>query len=262
MLSLIYSVGNYVVMTVLEQHLQNYITQCQSLSLFPFIFQDAINSNRAMTIDPSYTIIDIGSSKDAYNDILNVNNAGTDLQDFYPFTLQNNDEFTEQFIQLFFGNACQFLPLENVTSQTCNQSFNSTMQFGVINAKEEIFETLRENYVAYATNGSSINMQVSYYELDDDIQNFLIPIIENFLSYEQDFLSVYNQQKQQLETIFFALYLLIICLGSLVLWFPYVATLNKEISRTTRMINMIPIEVVKQTFAIKKYLKDLVRTGR
>jgi len=56
-----------------------------------------------------------------------------------------------------------------------------------------------------------------------------------------------------------AVYLVLASIVFLFIWLPEISRLNAEIWRTSRMITMIPLEIINKTTQIKMYLRKIVR---
>jgi hypothetical protein len=55
------------------------------------------------------------------------------------------------------------------------------------------------------------------------------------------------------------IFLLLVAVVIIFFWLPSLSRLNSEVWRTTRMINMIPLDIVNNIPKIKRYLKFLIR---
>lgn len=53
-------------------------------------------------------------------------------------------------------------------------------------------------------------------------------------------------------------FLIILLLGYLFYWMPYISEQNKNINRTIQMLNMIPVKVMKEIIGVRQIITELV----
>jgi len=118
-----------------------------------------------------------------------------------------------------------------------------------------------EKYNAFITSSytSSTTEYIELLNLNDDFKDYTLKILDQFNLNEEKYLKAILNDAVSLQEIILIVYLIIIIGLILLFWLPYVSRMNAEIWRTTRMINMIPLEIVNNIPSIKRFLKYLIR---
>mmetsp|Transcript_5269 Transcript_5269/g.4464 ORF Transcript_5269/g.4464 Transcript_5269/m.4464 type:complete len:107 (+) Transcript_5269:1858-2178(+) len=99
-----------------------------------------------MRIDPNFTISSQKMSDIALDSLVEFNAVDEELNEFFLYIINQNDNFETNSVQLYFGEACDFL-----TSKVsiCKDIMNNALNMGIVNGKEEVFKNLRRQYTDF-----------------------------------------------------------------------------------------------------------------
>ena len=260
MVGLIFSVSVFIGMNTKRQEISNYCTQYFISNLLADSILSTLNDNRLMRVDSDFNIDGTPALTVAYDSLVSFNKLGNNLGSFFIYVIKKNNELETDLTQLFFGNACHFTN-NNITA--CELSLSRALKLGIINLKEQIFKILMEEYTMFInTNATTTDEYVKLLSVNDEFKLYAYNILQRFNLNEEIFLDSILSDATSTQEIVLIVYLIVVTLGVLVYWLPYVSSLNAEVWRTMRMINMIPSAVIDKIPSIKNFLKNLIRQSQ
>jgi len=194
----------------------------------------------------------------AFKSLQTLNELGGDLSPFFLYITDKDNAIENPAKMLFFGNICNFL--EEEERPDCELSLSQTLKIGFFNVKDQIFKKLLQQYDAFLDDPTVTDDNlIELFKLNDDYKEYTFRIVLNFNIYEEDFLDDILNSATNLQEIILIVYLLLIIALVAYFWVALIMKLSSEVWRTTRMINMIPLDVVNNIPSIKKFLKGLIR---
>ena len=255
--SLIFSMSSFISIAVNKREISHYSTQYFTNNLLSDSILSTINTNRLMRVDSDFQIGDKTATLASLDSLKDLNMLGNNLGNFFLYVISENNDLEKQVTKLFFGNACEFIPI-NVAE--CQQSLSQSLRLGIFNLKEQIFKILMEEYTSFTNTSTTTTAQYSeLMEVNDEFKDHTYRILHRFGVIEEGFLSSILSDATSLQEILLIVYLISLTFGILLFWLPHVSMLNAEVWRTMRMINMIPVEVLSKVTSITKFLKNLTR---
>jgi len=259
-ISLVYSISSLISILVSKSELSNYSEQYFTSNLLSDSILSTINMNRMMRLDNmTFPIEGKPALQAGLDSLTELNNLGNNLGDFFLYVIYKNNALENEVTTLFFGNACEFI--NETIRPDCETSLSQALKLGIFNLKEQVFKLLMEKYNAFITSSytSSTTEYIELLNLNDDFKDYTLKILDQFNLNEEKYLKAILNDAVSLQEIILIVYLIIIIGLILLFWLPYVSRMNAEIWRTTRMINMIPLEIVNNIPSIKRFLKYLIR---
>lgn len=256
-ISLVYSISSSASILVNKSEISKYARQYFTTNLLCDSILTAINLNRLMRVDSDFQITDQDAKSASYSSLLTLNNLGNDLGDFFLFVIYTNNQLEGEVTKLFFGNACEFV----TGNQTdCEESLSRALKLGIFNLKEQVLKILMQEYSSFIqTNATTTDDYISLMHLNDEFKQYTFNILQQFNVVEEAYLKEILDNAANLQEILLIVYLVVITIAIVLFWMPFLSRLNAEVWRTTRMINMIPLDVVNYIPSIKRFLKSLIR---
>jgi len=213
-----------------------------------------------MRIDNTYVINGETAQDAALNAIQTLNDLGKELSDFFLYVIKSDNTFENSVTQLYFGEACLDWISDEAEITACQESLNQALKLGLFNLKEQIFKLLRLDYDDYLNTGTTTTDQlINLFVINDELKKWGLTVLDSFNSYQETYMGDLISNATNLQEILLVIYIFLITGMVIFFWLPYLAKLKAEVWRTTKMINMIPLDVVNNIPAIKRFLKDLIR---
>jgi len=202
----------------------------------------------------------INIRKAAYQSLQQLNRLGDDLNEFMLFITDEDNGIENPAKRLYSQNACTFLRSKNETA-ACEASLHQALKLGFFNLKDQVFKMTVQQYDEFlADSASRDDNYITMFRINDDYKQFAYKIISDFNVYEEDYLQEILSDATNLQRILLIVYLLLVCTLACCFWLAFILKLNIEVRRTTRMITMIPLDIVNNIPNIKKFLKNLIRS--
>ena len=259
LLSIAYSASNISQLFVTKVSLLQYSEQYFVNNLLSDVVLTAVNMNRLMMIS-QYLNVNGENIKDAALDSLeDLNKVGDGLEDFFLYIAESNKSIKDS-VKIFYNqNACLGLTDQNFIDD-CESGLNQALKMGFFNLRNEIFKSLSDQYDRFQVDSGDVNF-ITMFEISDYYNGFADQIVSNFNSVEEEYLKDILSQASYVQEIILIVYLLVIILLAVYFWLGFIIKLEVEIWKTTRMITMIPLNVVNNIPNIKKFLKNVIRTS-
>jgi len=259
LLSIVCSLSNSIQLIVTKHDLLHYTLQFSTNSLFSDTIITTLNRNRLMLVTPNLILNGMNIETGAYQSLQDLDALGDDLRDFFLYLTSLDNTLKDNSKQFYNQNAC--LQLTNQTEiSPCETSLNQALTLGFLNLRDEIFKLVVQAYDSYQADPNPTDDDyITLFEINDSYNRFAYNILLNFNLNEEDYLENILSNASSLQEIIIIVYLLVIILLAVYFWIAFILKLDTEIWRTTRMITMIPLDVVNNIPNIKNFLKNIIR---
>jgi hypothetical protein len=258
-LALICSASNSIQIFATKHNIRNYTVQFYTNILLSDTVLTTINMNRLMMVSPYISVNGINIKTAAYQALEELDGLGDNLKDFLLFITDKDNEIENPAKKLYNQNACTILT--NSTEVTaCEDSLNQALRLGFFNLKDQIFKMTVQQYDDFVSDSSATDDDyITMFQTNDDYKEFAYKIISEFNIYEESYLQKILSRATNLQEIILIVYILVVIILVIYFWLAFILKLNAEVWRTTRMITMIPLDIVNNIPSIKRFLKNLIR---
>ena len=258
-LALICSASNSIQIFATKHNIRNYTTQFYTNVLLSDTVLTTINMNRLMMVSPYISVNGVNIKTAAYQALQELDGLGDNLKDFLLFITDKDNEIEDPAKKLYNQNACTILT--NSTQVTaCEESLNQALRLGFFNLKDQIFKITVQQYDDFISDSAaSDNDYITMFQMNDEYKVYAYNIISDFNLYEESYLQKILSKATNLQEIILIVYILIVIILVIYFWLAFILKLNAEVWRTTRMITMIPLDIVNNIPSIKRFLKNLIR---
>jgi len=258
-LALVITASNSIQIVATKHNIRNYTLQFYTNNLLSDTVLNTINMNRLMMVSQYITVNGINIKKAAYDSLKRLDGLGDDLKEFLLFITDADNEIEDPAKKLYNQNACTSLTKADRIA-ACEASLNQALKLGFFNLKDQIFKMTVDQYDNFIANPNpSDEDYITMFQMNDDYKEFAYKIISDFNNYEEVYLQDILGNATNLQEIILIVYLLVVVLLVLYFWVAFILKLNSEVWRTTRMITMIPLDIVNNIPSIKRFLKNLIR---
>jgi len=258
-LALVITASNSIQIVATKHNIRNYTLQFYTNNLLSDTVLNTINMNRLMMVSQYITVNGINIKKAAYDSLKRLDGLGDDLKEFLLFITDADNEIEDPAKKLYNQNACTSLTKADRIA-ACEASLNQALKLGFFNLKDQIFKMTVDQYDNFIANPNpSDEDYITMFQMNDDYKEFAYKIISDFNNYEEAYLQDILGNATNLQEIILIVYLLVVVLLVLYFWVAFILKLNSEVWRTTRMITMIPLDIVNNIPSIKRFLKNLIR---
>jgi len=258
-LALICSASNSIQIFATKHNIRNYTLQFYTNNLLSDTVLTTINMNRLMMVSQYINVNGMNIKAAAYRSLETLDGLGDDLKEFLLFITDADNAIENPAKKLYNQNACT--SLRNATEVTaCEASLNQALKLGFFNLKDQIFKMTVDQYDRFLANQAVTDDDyITMFQMNDDFKEFAYKIISDFNIYEEDYLQQILSSATNLQEIVLIIYILVVVLLVIYFWLAFILKLNAEVWRTTRMITMIPLDIVNNIPSIKRFLKNLIR---
>lgn len=258
-LALICSASNSIQIFATKHNIRNYTVQFYTNVLLSDTVLTTINMNRLMMVSPYIYVNKVNIKTAAYQALEELDGLGDNLKDFLLFITDKDNEIEEPAKQLYNQDACKRLT-NNTEVSACQASLNQALQLGFFNLKDQIFKMTVQQYDDFVSDSSATDDDyITMFQMNDDYKEFAYEIISEFNTYEESYLQKILSKATNLQEIILIVYILVVIILVIYFWLAFILKLNAEVWRTTRMITMIPLDIVNNIPSIKRFLKNLIR---
>jgi len=258
-ISVLFSLSISIQLIITKNDVLHYANQFSTNNLLSDTVITAINRNRLMLISEYISVNGMNIKTAAFQALEELNTLGDDLRDFFLFMTTLDNSMKDSTKQFYKQNAC--LGLTNTTEiAACETSLNQALKIGFFNLRDEIFKMVVNQYDTFMVDHNPSDQDyITLFEINDDYNRFAYNIVLNFNTKEEVYLEEILSKASSLQEIIVIVYLLVIILLAVYFWLAFILKLDTEIWRTTRMITMIPLDVVNNIPNIKNFLKYIIR---
>lgn len=258
-LALICSASNSIQIFATKHNIRNYTLQFFTNNLLSDTVLTTINMNRLMMVSSFISVNEMNIKTAAHQSLRELDGLGDNLKEFLLFITDKDNEIENPAKKLYNQNACTILTdLTEVAA--CEQSLNQALRLGFFNLKDQIFKMTVQQYDDFIADPTVTDDDyITMFQMNDDFKQFAYKIISNFNLYEEGYLQEILSRATNLQEIILIVYILVVILLVIYFWLAFILKLNAEVWRTTRMITMIPLDIVNNIPNIKRFLKNLIR---
>jgi len=259
-LALICSASNAIQIFETKSNILNYTFQFYINNLLSDTVLNTINMNRLMIVSQYISVNGINIKTAALQSLQQLNHLGDDLGEFILFITDTDNPIENPAKKLYNQNACT--SLSNITKiSACEASMNQALRLGILNLKNQIFKVTVQQYDKFLVNPTQNDEDyITMLRMNDDYKEFAYKIISDFNIYEEGYLQEILSDARSLQKIFLIVYLIMVGILVCYFWLAFILKLNAEVRRTTRMITMIPLDIVNNIPSIKRFLKNIIRS--
>jgi hypothetical protein len=87
------------------------------------------------------------------------------------------------------------------------------------------------------------------------LYNFAVAAVHKLINYEHDMIQTNILSTQNIQLLLLIIFILVIIFFFVGFWVPFLNSLNIQINQTIEMLNMIPINVIKENKSIRRFVK-------
>jgi len=258
-LALVITASNSIQIVATKHNIRNYTLQFYTNNLLSDTVLNTINMNRLMMVSQYITVNGINIKTAAFDSLKRLDGLGDDLKEFLLFITDADNKIEDPAKQLYNQNACLSLNKRDKIA-ACEASLHQALKLGFFNLKDQIFKMAVDQYDNFIANPYPTDEDyITMFQMNDDYKEYAYKIISDFNNYEEGYLQDILGNATNLQEIILIVYLLVVVLLVLYFWVAFILKLNSEVWRTTRMITMIPLDIVNNIPSIKRFLKNLIR---
>ncbi|CAD8148889.1 unnamed protein product [Paramecium pentaurelia] len=221
-----------------------------------------INIQKLMMLDYTIQIKGIPVSEYAINNLTIFTGNAEKMSSFNFDILSELQTFRDKYINIYYGNLCEQI-MKTAEMDQCQQIINSNLQLGMYNTESYFLEYFRiniQNFYQNITQNSLLLNATQFFEIDRSLYNYVYDAITNIITYERDLISSGMDNIQNIQLILLIIFIVLLVSIFLFVWIPFLNGLNTQINQTIEMLNMIPLEVVKENKSIRRFVKSLIKS--
>ncbi|EGR30840.1 PAS domain S-box family protein [Ichthyophthirius multifiliis] len=267
--TLTYSIINFYIIFNQKNTIQFIWPQYYQIDYMQINIAYYLNIQKIMLIKPEFNINGITAQNEAQNLLQNL------LGQNELFT-NNMYDLKNQYFNIFYRNPCQIVNFQNIN--LCESIINGNIKLGVNNVIQHYYNVFQSNLsdiIVKKLKFNEINMKQQYIELgilffiniffnfnkkqDQSLYNYVRPCISYLIDFEQQYIQQQLNSAKSFQALFVSIFSILLILSYLIFWIPKISSMNTQLNRTIQMLNMIPINVIKENINIRRFVKNLIK---
>ncbi|KAM3133248.1 hypothetical protein pb186bvf_014676 [Paramecium bursaria] len=93
----------------------------------------------------------------------------------------------------------------------------------------------------------------------DSLFDFAVPGLQILLDFESNFIYSSLSGALNIQFIVVIIFICLLIVVYLLVWVPFLIELNTRINQNIEMLNMIPLDMIKQIKSLRRFIKNLIK---
>ncbi|EGR29894.1 PAS domain S-box family protein [Ichthyophthirius multifiliis] len=219
-----------------------------------------LNVQKIMIIQPDFDINGQKVTIQALSKLKDLLGYNGKLKEFNLQLLSTMYQFRVQYFNIFYKNPCQFIEIQD--RNQCETIIEGNMKIGINNVIQHYFNIFKSNIIEYLENNKSqiyMLSNIQFIELENSFYSYVRPSFQYLLNFEISFIYDKLDSAKSLQTSLVAIFSVLMFFAYLLFWLPKISSLKTQLNRTIQMINMMPINLIKENINIRRFVKVLIK---
>ncbi|CAD8156622.1 unnamed protein product [Paramecium pentaurelia] len=253
--TLIFAVYNIISSASERDQIRYLLPQYFSGSMDVSEYGNYLNIFKLAILDNQFNLINSTSYQSAFDDIQTFTGNQLSSVDFASALLNQLPTLRDMYFGIYYGDICNELGLTR--SDTCYTIIEGNLELGIFNVEQY--------YLQYFRHQLSINQkgQLAYdpyiYQIDQSMYNYVRKAVDQVQSYQLSMMTNQMDETLNIQLILVIIFILVLLLIFVIYWLPFLTSINSQINQNIQMLNMIPIDVIKDNKTIRRFLKNIIK---